>query len=148
MGKAEDKLASLLQVAERELHDLQQRVKEDRDNERWRWSRHVELPKKQKLPVPRLEIFLDEQESDEYNNQWVYRMVYRHFLGHCVGVPLGSTKQGCCRSDADRDLLDMIPFRDGAHIQHDAKTFGWPMFIVRGDEVKVIPQWPERNRSD
>ncbi len=109
----------------------------DRDNERWRWARHAELPKDQLLPVPRLEIWYDANESDDYNRVWIYRMVYRHFLGHCVAVPLGCTKQGGGRESDD--LLDYIPFRDGAHINHDARVFGWPMYIIKGEKGQVIP---------
>ena len=141
-SKAADRLAELLEAKERELADLQESVKEDRDHERWRWARHVELPKEQTLPVPRLELWMDETESDGYNRIWIYRMVYRHFLGHCVGVPLGSTKQG---GPDSANLLDYVPFRDGAHINHDAGQFGWPMFIIKGDEAVPIP--PREPRS-
>lgn len=139
MSKAADKLAELLEEKEQELRDLQKKIEDDRDLERWRWARHEDLPREQVLPVPRLEIVLNEGESDDYNRVWVYRIIHRHLLGHCVAVPMGSTKQSGGNPNMERGLLDLMPLRDGAHIRHDAKAFGWPAFMVSGDESVAIP---------
>lgn len=141
MGKAADKLAELLERREEELETLRSEIEAYKDNERWRWARHAELPEKQSLPVPRLEVWLDENNSDDYNRIWVYRMIYRHLLGHCVAVPLGmTTQQG---EDRHRKLLDYLPFRDGAHIRNEAHAWKWPAFIVRGKEHAEIPTDPD-----
>ncbi len=144
MGKAEDKLAELLEVKEQELSDLKEQIEQDLEDERWRWTRHVEMPKdmEQTLPVPRLEIWLNPDESDDYNRCWVYRMIYRHLLGHCVAVPLGQTKQSGGNPNSAAPLIDFMPVRACAHIRHDAKAFGWPAFMVRGDESEIIPLEP------
>lgn len=136
MSKAADRLAEDLERVEQELADLKEKIENDKNEELWRWARHVELPKEQTLPVPRMEMFLDEENSDEWNRVWIYRMVHRHFLGHCVGIPLGCTKQGGSFSKVD--ILNMLPFRDGAHMKHDARTFGWPAYMIVGKEVREI----------
>lgn len=136
---AADKLADLLEASENKLAELQQQLDEDSDRDRWGWTQHAELPKEQTLPVPRLEIFYMESESDDYNRVWLYRMIYRHLLGHCVAVPMGQTKQGGGNHKVIiSKLLDFLPFRDGAHIKHDARAFGWPAFMVYGDHSKAI----------
>lgn len=136
---AADKLAQLLEDKEQELQKLRDEIEESRDSVLWKWTRHKEISETQTLPVPRLEIWLDEEESDDYNKTWVYRMIHRHFLGHCVAIPLGETKQGGGNKRTGQPLLYFLPLRDGSHIRHDAKAFGWPAFMVSGDEVVPIP---------
>lgn len=136
MSKAADKLAELLEEKEQELESLQKEVDDAKDNEIWRWARHEDIHEEQTLPVPRLEMWLNPYESDDYNRLWIYRMIHRHLLGHCVAIPMGCTKQ---TGGGDMELLHHLPFRDGAHIKHDARAFGWPAFMVRGGEVAAIP---------
>lgn len=139
MGKAADRLAELLEQRERELEELHAQINEKGEAERNIWTMHAKLPEEQSLPVPRLEILVEDSDESMYDRKLTYRLVYRHFLGYCVGVPFGMTRQG--GGNADRPLLELMPFRDGAHIKHDARQFGLPMFMVRGDEsAEIIPE--------
>lgn len=136
---AEERLAELLDQKDAEIAELTEKIETASDTKRWDWTAHQEMREPQMLPVPRLEIFLDEECSDDYNRVWVYRMIYRHLLDHCVAVPLGMTKQGGGNAREGQPLISYLPFRDGAHIRHDANAFGWPAFIVWGDEHTAIP---------
>lgn len=133
-----DVLASLLEEKTRAFDELQESWDAEHEYHKWLWTRHVELPKDQSLPTPRLELWFDLQNSDSHNKIIVYRMVYAHFLGHCVAVPLGCTKVS--GGPVGMRLIDEIPLRDGAHIMHDAVSFGWPAYMIRGDEsVRIYP---------
>lgn len=133
MATAADKLATLLEAAEEKIADLETQLEAIDDQVQWSWTRHEELSKEQTLPVPRLEIVLDDVAA--YNRTWIYRMIYRHLLDHCVAVPLGRTTQSGGGTIAIENFESHVPFRDGVHIRSDAKQFGWPMYAVCGDRV-------------
>ena len=113
------------------------------------WMVHVTLPAEQSLPVPRLEVVYD-NDGDETWREYVviYRLVYRHFLGHCVGVPLGKTtiRGGVGRAPIFDGKVD-LPFRDGQHIRSDARHLSLPAFAICGAVVDPIaplaadPEW-------
>ena len=76
------------------------------------------------LPLPRLEMVYYRGEYDRVTT--LYRMVYRHFLGHLESVNLGETRISGGRARECNDL----PIRDGAHIAHDSVYLGIPAFKV------------------
>lgn len=102
------------------------------------WTDHLELSAVQVLPVPRLEMIF--QEASNCEHVVFYRMVYRHFLGHCVGVPLGETKvsgsAGVLRFSGLS--IPILPVRDGAHIKNDMIELGFRGFVCFQDRVWEI----------
>ena len=108
-----------------------------REHATWGWSRHNTIEAiDDPLPVPRLEIEVFNASGDWYVSEWVYSMVYEHLLGHHVRVPLGHTKQ--TGGHGRRDSVEHLPFRDGAHIKHEAKAFGWPAFWIIEGNAQLI----------
>ena len=104
------------------------------------WSLPRKLPAEQTLPVPRLElVFEAEEEGRWYQKTIRYQMVYRHHLGHCVGVALGHTRS-CGGDGAPPDITQSynLPLRDGMHIVNEAKQLRLPAFAVCGDKVQKI----------
>lgn len=110
--------------------------------------RHTTIPAADDLlPAPRLELIATNAGDDWRETDWLYSMVYPHFLGHRVRVPLGYTRQRSGRG-GKRTLYD-TPFRDGAHFQHDARTFGWPAYvIVDGEVIGTVDDLNSLYRSD
>lgn len=83
------------------------------------------------LPVPRLEL---RWKTNEHSATCWYLLVHLHLRGHVQINPLGMTK---CRGyggnlTAHGDTRD-IPFRDGAHAQHDSVSLGLPLFVTTPD---------------
>ena len=131
---------TILERLERELNNAdieREKLQEELDGLKahatWGWSRHTQIESADdNLPVPRLQIEAFNTSGDWYVTEWVYSMVYEHLLGHHVVVPMGHTKQTGGRGR--HDSVERLPFRDGAHIRHEAKAFGWPAFqIVEGN---------------
>lgn len=107
------------------------------------WSLPEKLPAEQTLPVPRLEMVWQKDGGDSwYRRVAVYRLVYRHFLGHCMTLPLGRTTVEGGQADGepiDHDGKISLPFRDGTHIHHDAAHLKLPAFAVLGDRADPLP---------
>lgn len=129
-----DERDSRIEELERELEQRD----EDNNSDRWKWTRQSK-PEESDLPVPRLEIrcvnYTDE--PDWYNYSWEYLLIYRHLLGHLVGVPLGNTT---CSGNGAPVFNGQIhlPFRDGAHIAHDSVTLSLPAFAICEDRIETV----------
>lgn len=105
------------------------------------WALPVKLPSEQTLPVPRLEMVYEQIDPGSWwEVRTLYRLVYRHLLGHCVAVPLGETtiRGGSGEGPPIRNGKIDLPFRDGAHIRCEARTLRLPAFAVCGDVVQPI----------
>jgi hypothetical protein len=139
------RLEELLDLKDRELEKAQHEVRElvsKLDCSESGWSLPVDVPEtglREGLPVPRLEMVYEPHgwEGEEWAVTLVwYRLVHRHFLGHCVGITLGQTRStgGGMRSPVAsvgkfREGID-LPFRDGAHFRHDAPHLKLPAFVL------------------
>lgn len=102
------------------------------------------------LPVPRLQLVWLSGEPDAeqmVEEVCLYVMVFevdkadgrnlREWespLTPFTAVVMGKTK---CKGRVRSDPLD-TPFRDGCHIQWDAKRFQWPAFVTRGQMVRHL----------
>ncbi len=107
------------------------------------WSLPVRFPDEQTLPVPRLQMTFETDDDRWYEWTVSYRLVHRHFLGHVIGVALGSTTvRGGNGGPPIRDGKLDLPFRDGVHMGHDARSLGLRAFAVCGDHVEEIPTEP------
>lgn len=80
------------------------------------------------LPTPRLELRATVIEQDGYDWLWEYSLIYRHFLGDEIRIPMGTTRQGGGHHRGFR-TLDDLPIRDGAHFMHDVKEFNCRGFV-------------------
>jgi len=95
------------------------------------------------LPVPRLELVWECQDNDWHEFVVRYRLVYKHFLGETISVPLSYTRVGQhadntpWRSRYKPGKLE-LPMRDGCHIMHDAAQFGIPAYAVTPDGVTLL----------
>lgn len=146
-SSAVDRLTELLDKKDAELGKLEEEVRLLRwqaEEQVGGWARPVELPKEQTLPVPRLEIACKPERGDDWGDVvWDYRLVYRHMLGYCIGLPLGQTKsRGACTRGAE-ELLDSdgtikLPFRDGAHIHHDMFALALPAYAIVRERMEKL----------
>ena len=114
---------------EGQVRDLEEKLKLDTS-----WAAHSERDSDGGLPVPRLEIEWTElhDSPDEYTWLIRYNLVYQHLCDHFVVVPLGSTKTSGSYKTLPLDELGhpKLPYRDGAHISHDAIELNLPAFVV------------------
>lgn len=135
----EDRLQELLDLKDRELDGLREALAKYEEPREWRWMMHTDRQEDtHDLPVPRLEMTCEPVYEGLWSVQtWTYCLVYRHFLGHLVWVPLGETKRTGGSMDVP-PMLDDLPFRDGAHIRHDSVTLNLPAFVVIGDRTQRI----------
>lgn len=149
MGKAEDLLAEQIEELKHKIHMLEIEKDEREYDERWRW-RHIRKLKggtyddvvdtNFDLPTPRLEIRL--QTTNFGRTQADYGLVLEHLVGHIDFIPIGSTRMDGgfrpalekARDEDERQAWFkqhlQLPFRDGAHIAHDAHRLNLPAYVV------------------
>lgn len=140
-----ERLEEQLDAKDAEIRRLEDEIRETQDQLKSTesgWSLPEDLPKEQTLPVPRLEMLFFPHPDGWDECEMVYRLVYRHLLGHCVAVPFGSTTRKGGRAREPWDIrnpgkLD-LPYRDGVHIRHDAFTLKLPAFAVFGEHVDTL----------
>lgn len=98
------------------------------------------------LPLPRLEVrwfqMYENQKEDDWSSYRVtYSLILKHLTDAIVSIPMGMTtvqsggKYGPpwkVRDGAGAPLCE-LPFRDGAHIHHDAGHLQVPAFAVFPD---------------
>lgn len=152
---AQKHLLKLLDSKDKEIEELTTRINdlESKINHlRGGWTLHVTLPKKQKLPVPRLELVYEQLYGwSEYAVN--YHLVYRHLLGHCVAVPLGRTtihgshESTPIRVQRNGQRFPDMPFREGAHFREDMKTLKLPGFLICDGEVFPYEEEPPETSS-
>jgi hypothetical protein len=108
----------------------------------WQKHREYETDPYPELPTPRLEIRWVDQEADVdgYTVRAEYSLVYRHFLGQTVFVPLGITRStGTAADRAKWEEVD-LPFRDGCHFANEANQLRLPAFAIAADKVtRFVP---------
>jgi len=138
--KAIERLEQLLDEKDGELEELQKKLDDIEDRDKWSWCKHSIIEDEgDGLPVPRLEIRHESLSEDGYLSEWRYSLIYKHFLGHLVCVPLGHTGRQGSSIVIDRNGNLMLPFRDGAHIASDSQTMGIPAVgIAAGKAVSII----------
>lgn len=137
LNQKDQEIESLTHLVE----GLEAQAEANNYEEKWRWRHirkiapgeyddHVE-DRNHDLPVPRLELRWRE-DGEGWGEIVDYGLVYRHFLGTVLFVPLGSTSIGTYVGDRDPESADQLemPFRDGAHAQHDAPQLGLPLYLV------------------
>ncbi len=137
-----ERLEGLLDKKDAEIANLCEKLQEAEfrvEQAKSGWTMHITLEGEQTLPVPRLEMLYESENDNWFDFKVKHRLVYRHFLGHCEAIPLGETKSGGSRGDPPiyNDKIE-LPFRDGAHIAHNAAAMGFPAFAVLGDRVEKI----------
>ena len=134
-----EKLEALLDSRESEVEGLKQKLREYEHAEAWRWTRHRQVTNDEGLPIPRLEIRWIQQA--EYVWVALYCLVYRHYLGQVMAVPIGETiLSGLAAYPLDGDIVQ-LPTRDGVNIKCDSRTMGLPAFVVCKGKVNSIPAW-------
>ena len=106
------------------------------------------------LPVPRLELRWTRIDCGEWVWFCEYNLVTLHLLGEYWATPMGGTKRGGARPPMRGEMVD-VPFRDNAHIRHDAKQLNLPAFAIWGKKVTRLAEhiegdypWPERAKRD
>jgi hypothetical protein len=140
--------AAKIEELERKVEDLDRYI----DTDVLGWTRHRPWSE-DGLPVPRLEMRWSRSGPAEAVALLV--LVYRHFLDQIEAVPLGQTRcsGGGYRDDRPADAPPMfhewpergggleLPFRDGAHLKHNAKHLGLRAFISTdlGDVTEIDP---------
>ena len=140
-----ERLEALLDEKDAELAAYRRSDEErerDADNDAWCWTKHTKSQEPDGLPVPRLEIRWSRLGSGgEWNWLASYNLVYRHFLGDVIVVPLSATRRGgndC--APIERDGKVETPFRDGAHIAHEMRHMNLPGYaICEGTITKLEP---------
>jgi len=134
-----ERLEELLDSKDRELEEVRSKLEEIEEQREWRWTLHTDRKEDtHDLPVPRLEMRCEPYYEGMWGSTvWTYCLVYRHFLGHLVWVQIGQTKRTGGYSET-QPALDDLPFRDGAHIKHDAATLGLPAFVVIEEKTQRI----------
>lgn len=141
MTTALERLEKLLNEKEEELQEVKDKLAGYEAVEKLIWMYHSEVDKDEKpegLPVPRLELRWSTTDEWRYNAVAVYSLVYKHLLGHLMRVPLGVTTIRGASSMNIRALQrkgDSLPFRDGCHIQNEAKQLSLPAFVICEDQV-------------
>lgn len=147
---AVERLEEMLNARDAEIAELNEKLSEcenQMDGDVWGWTRHSKSDEAIDLPVPRLEMRWEEMDGPDgggFNWRCRYDLIYRHFLGHVMRVPLGMTRVGnhSGRPPVSGGVVE-TPFRDGSHIAHDAHCLRLPAFAICGDVVtKLEPREP------
>ena len=135
----EERLNTRINDLEHDVAKLEHEIQSQKYHDDWQWRQIKELSKEDNgnLPVPRLELRW-RHSGDGYNVICDYNLITKHLLGQIILTPLSSTRVGGPGGgEATCQRLD-TPFRDGAHILHDAKQLGLPAYVVYKDRNKVL----------
>lgn len=140
--KTVDRLEELLALKDEELDALREKLAAYEEPREWRWTQHTEYEPEDDipgLPVPRLQLTCKNlYDEDNWSvQQWYYGLVYQHFVGHMVYVPLGESRRtgGSMRPPGMDDLPRM-----GTDMKHDAAKLNLPAFcIINGKVTQVEP---------
>lgn len=156
MKTTEEHLTELLNAKDETIEKLERIIsKHDSEEEKerlrdaWEWTRHFTLDEDDAdLPVPRLELRWEATDKRGYNRTCWYFLVYKHFLGYIVKVPIGHTAVSGGREEPFYDGSDSLdphgvsrihtPFRDGAHIRNEARQLNLPAFVIWKNKVQEI----------
>jgi hypothetical protein len=143
MKKTLERLEQLLDEKDSKIEELQRELDElkDEEDKNWGWARHRTLKENPEgLPVPRLEIRWHKLSDDGYLARWDYALIYKHFLGHILFIPLGQTSIQGGRGEPPIYNGDEIqlPFRDGPHICHDAMHLNIPAFAICEGRIWIL----------
>jgi hypothetical protein len=139
-SSALERLEVLLDEKDERINELETKLQKREYGERWTWMKQSERPEREGLPVPRLEIRW--KKLDEWNWLAEYNLVYKHFLGHVITQPLSCTKTSGSapkHSHVQKNGEIELPFRDGAHIMHDARELNLPAFAISEDSEEHHP---------
>ena len=131
-----ERLENSLNEKDNQIEELNNKIEEYKQKElqdEWSWRQFKKLSEEENLglPIPRLEI--RNIRISEYNLISDYNLVLKHFLGHILCIPIGSTR----RSGSNRVDLE-TPLRDGAHIINDMKQLNLRAFVVNEAKYKEI----------
>ena len=123
----------------KELRDKLDKL-EDAESREWKWCIHSEVDNGNgSLPIPRLECRAKSMSGEWGNYTWEYSLIYQHFLGHFVKIPLGLTT---CQSGKGnppvRGATIDGPFRESAHIKSDSEELKLPAFFIVETDPTVI----------
>jgi len=126
--KAIERLEGILNDRDTRIEELEEKLREFENWRRYMWTnpQTFDSDPRPNLPLPRLEIECVNQSGNWYEKIWYYRLVRKHFLGDIVFTPLGETRSSGGGAPAAGD----IPFRDGAHIKHEARHFNMPAYSI------------------
>lgn len=144
MTTAIERLEELLNEKDDELEQLRDKLEYTeaalrgvRDG----WTVHQDIDGPQTLPVPRLELVYEQSDRGWGEYTIKYRLVFRHFCGPFIGIPISHTKISGGPGAEPPPISNgkiRLPRRDGMHIRHDARHFNLPAFAVLGDRVERI----------
>lgn len=143
-----ERLEAMLDEKDAEIESLQRKLNdaEERAARNHRWTAHIDSKEDPNpdLPIPRLEIrwrdIPERERTDGYAVLIRYDLVIRHLLGDIVRIPIGGT-----RTDRRREIWQGkvdLPFRDGAHIMHDAAHLRLPAYAIDGEHVDCLTAGP------
>lgn len=144
-----ERLEHLLNEKDAELRKYRDAEEKAADRDAWIWTSHEWIPAEEDpLPTPRLQMECRARSDEWFSRDWWYFIVYKHFLGDHVFVPIGHTRQDGGRHKPIFHRTD-LPFRDGVHLEHDAEnTFSnWPVYVVIDGEARLL-QDVERTKVD
>lgn len=145
--KTAERLEQLLEAKDAEIERLSTELETalDRREKDWEWAEHLDLGAEHhpELPIPRLEMEWKKDGETWQTATCFYHLIYRHTIGHVVGVPMGNTtsRGGSDISPASRKMYkDAIytPFRDGVHIARDSESLNLPAFVICEDRIDRI----------
>lgn len=144
MATAEEHLAQLLDAKDSEIEYLQDQIRELKEqvesmSRSLIWTRHEDFKDDSGLPCPRLEMVWEHNVPglpSDYDWRVRYDLIYQHLLGTHVRVPFGQTLTSGLREGPigrpteafPEGALD-TPFREGAHLMHDAKQLRLPAYV-------------------
>jgi hypothetical protein len=137
-----ERLEEQLAERERQIARLEARLEQlanDKEKGEWIWARHKKVEDQTDLPVPRLELRWTSLDQQEWNWLCTYSLIYGHFDGHLIAVPMGATRVGGGSSVVPMRHGEVeLPIRDGAHIRHDAWALKLPAFAIYEKTVTRI----------
>jgi hypothetical protein len=136
-----DRILSDMQNEKEKLQNTIEALEYRLDAQRWAWQRHRVMDTKEEpyldgLPIPRIEMRIEKLNDGRHQMQWIYGLVYKHLTDAesdtLLFIPIGLTSgTGYSQEELKRWTVDnLLPFRDGTHIQTEMKIFNMRAFLV------------------
>ena len=156
--KEETKSTPTLSEAEikrlkKENKDLSKQLSLKSKEINWQSTREINIKEISKkilgydlLPYPRMEMVVEKTTIQGYKIQWIYGLVYKHFIDYADKDKLIMNVFSKTGGNGSKNLIENfypetdnnLPFRDGLHIKTEMLLLNIPGYIRNNKEIREI----------
>ncbi len=155
MSKALEKLETIIEEQEEQISKLESIISYHERCMNWMLHRIIkekDVAEKyagyDELPYPRLEMQINPLREGWYEVEYIYGLVYKHFDGTLLWIPIGRTTSSGNQEKLKKPLSELssvekYPLRDGLHIRTEMRLFNLRGFLLCNGQIEEIDNGDE-----